>query len=151
MDNIFPDITAFSPWLYPPEQLDKILANQYKELKTLYKNTHEYNIDLSMSIYNLIIRRRMSILCNKKDHEIYKSRNVEITFNPKLNLFNVIAKDNEPVLKGYPSEELKRHKWFASYDDDDDKTKAIVCAPLHEENKLNLLFSDPAEYVKSFS
>jgi hypothetical protein len=88
--------------------LDESIDGLYEELRELYSNEREYKLDLCLSLEGLIGSRKMAIWSKSFKDETFKPRKVTIAFDGKQKLFQVVSRDGEPVLKGYPLEEIKR-------------------------------------------
>lgn len=142
MDDLFPDINAFSPWELNNKDLDELVAKLLKEVKSMYKTSREYNVDFAMSLRNMINHRKMALWSHELERVQYASRKVKITFDEDQQFFKVFAEDGEAVLLGYPACVIKQKDWFAA-SDGHGGTNAIVYAPKDEHAFLERLFADP--------
>lgn len=141
------EVSPLPPYLsYTDERLDESIDGLYKELRKLYPDERQYKLDLHVTLEGLMGSRKMAIWSKGVEDEVFKPRKVTITFHEGQNLFHVVSGDGEPVLKGYPVEELRRRGWFSA-SDGHAETNAIVSAPREAQVGLEALFANPREYA----
>lgn len=147
MDIPLPNINSFSPQTLTSKELDSLIDTQYTKFASLYDNEREYNIDLSRMLNDAINHRKMVIWTRNIENELFKPRNVTITFNESQNYFNIFANDTLPVLIGYPIEAIKNKNWFYA-SDGHSGIHAIVIAPKDSKEELELIFKAPAKHIQ---